>query len=341
MPPTSPARWLLTAVAAGALSLAAGPAHSDPATAVGWWSTSSSGGVQSVLAGVPKDGLLVQGGSSAGSIAAYAALRYAVPSSAQVVRIDLPIASRTSASTGAVACRLTVATFTPAHGGSSDTAPPYDCAGAVPGTTADGKTFSFAVAPLVHDGALAVAIVPTAANARVVFSAPGSAAVVTAPLSSPAATPRTSAARPSTARRPVHRVIAPPASTSASASATPAMPELAVLPPPELPAEATARALDVPAPIVVGPPSSTPDPSPTPDVSLSPSATADPSPEPTVAIGDARTAPASVPVRAILESVFALLLAGSCLLPTYVARRQARRSDDPVVSTETTGQALT
>ena len=70
-----------------------------------------------------------------------------------------------------------------------DTAPKYDCLGAVVATVDDTGAFVFDVTTLQRDGIVAVAILPTMTTSRIVFGAPGAdslpigaAALPSAPL---------------------------------------------------------------------------------------------------------------------------------------------------------------
>lgn len=160
------------------LPLAPRPGAAAEGVRQGWWTTGAAGGVLpgTVLGpDVPSDGLLVQGGASDSSPAAFAAL--AVPVAAKEPRTLVVHATTSSLSVSGStikACRLTSATFDPAQGGDISEAPDYDCTDPITASAgADGITYAFDVRRLVLDGVVAVALVPGTSTTRVVLAKPG------------------------------------------------------------------------------------------------------------------------------------------------------------------------
>lgn len=117
----------------------------------------------------------MQGGPDGGQPVAYAAVRYTLAEGETPTSLTLTVATA-SASTPGVAlavCQLT-ATFTPEQGGSMAKAPNFDCGAKQTGSPASGgANYTFDVARFASDGALAVAILPTAPTDRVVLAKPG------------------------------------------------------------------------------------------------------------------------------------------------------------------------
>jgi hypothetical protein len=152
----------------------------------GWWTQTNPGlGSQTGLevpatpvpADVPSNGLLLEGGSSPDSPIAYAALVYQLPVGANATSLTLIVATG-SASTPASTlqiCALVTPYLNTEQGGPMGDAPAYDCShSATAGPSADGTSYRFQVAPLVTDGNLAIAILPTAMTDRVVLDQPDS-----------------------------------------------------------------------------------------------------------------------------------------------------------------------
>lgn len=136
----------------------------------GWW----TGASPLAYPDVPRDGLVVQGGLSAGSPLAYSALAFEVGADASV-RLRLSVAPGSVSTPGALvaACPLTTTSFSPAQGGSLADAPPFDCGTqAVVGPNAEGSEYSLDVTSFQRGGVVAIAILPMAASDRVVFTAP-------------------------------------------------------------------------------------------------------------------------------------------------------------------------
>ncbi len=188
-------RRALVAVAlvAGPCVVAAPGAHAaDQDPQAGWWSTTDTSAVPAppvavpvpvdpataTAPDVPEDGLLVQG--SADAPTAYAAVAYPVPPGVRAGTLTLTQAPGTASTPGAALklCPLVEASFTPAQGGPAADAPEYDCGKSVDATVT-GADYAFEAGPLVHDGVLAVAVVPASPVARVVLGAPTAASLGT------------------------------------------------------------------------------------------------------------------------------------------------------------------
>lgn len=168
-------------------------ASADAPVAQGWWSATNLGPLAVPAPDVPDDGLLVQG--PAESPGAYAALAYEIPQDTTADRLVLIVAPDT-ASTGAEVqlCPLVDPGFEPAQGGPIGEAPEFDCTQnttAAPAT--DGTTYSFDISTLASTPTLAVAVLPTGVNDRVVFSQPGIQSLVFDPTAPGAFPPPTSA----------------------------------------------------------------------------------------------------------------------------------------------------
>lgn len=158
------------------------PGHAGPTVEAGWWMAPIG-----VAPDAPDDGLVVQGGP-AGELA-YSAVRFTLTPGNVPETLLLRVApdSASTPDTTLSLCALTEP-FTPTPGGPMADAPEYDCERSVEeGPSADGTTYTFAVAALVDGDALAVAILPTAATDRVVLSAPGSYSLMVADSSVPPA----------------------------------------------------------------------------------------------------------------------------------------------------------
>jgi hypothetical protein len=152
----------------------------------GWWTLTNVGlASQTGLAvpappapaGVPANGLLIEGGSGPDSPIAYAAVVYSVPVAASARSLTLTVATGSVSAPASTLriCRLVNPIPIAEQGGPMGDAPAYDCShSATAGPSADGTSYRFEVAPLVTDGNLAVAILPTTATDRVVFDQPDS-----------------------------------------------------------------------------------------------------------------------------------------------------------------------
>ncbi len=160
----------------------------------GWWSTTEQSSpvappasVPAPAPDVPQDGLLVQGGVAAPT--AYAAVSFAVPAGLTPGILTLTQVQGTASAPGSAlkACPLVPAAFTPAQGGASADAPAYDCGRSVEATAGDGS-WAFDVATLAQGEVLAVAVVPSAPDVRVVLSAPTAASLTTSGSAIPAPT---------------------------------------------------------------------------------------------------------------------------------------------------------
>ena len=180
-------RRLAVVLAGGALALAAVAGFTLGAGAVapseqGWWTSTNLGGTTQSLGvaspappDVTSNGLLIEGGPSAASPIAYAGLIYQVPSGATAGTLTLTVApsSATTPNSTLEVCPLTIPLLIPEQGGPMSDAPAYDC---TTNTTAkassSGDGFAFDVSKLASNGVLALAILPTSATDRVVFSQP-------------------------------------------------------------------------------------------------------------------------------------------------------------------------
>jgi hypothetical protein len=173
------------AVAAVGVMGFAYPAHAEAPAQQGWWTQANPAlASQSGLpvpappapADVPANGLLVEGGSSAASPTAYAALAYQLPATATVGVLTLIVApqSATTPNSTLRICPLTNPALNAEQGGPMTDAPAYDCTHS---TTAhaspSGNNFQFRVSTLASNGTLAVALLPTAPTDRVVFNQAG------------------------------------------------------------------------------------------------------------------------------------------------------------------------
>lgn len=164
-------------MAAAASVAAIGPARGAPSSLRwGWWTAATP----VIYPDVPPDGLVVHGGSSPDAPLAYSAVGFEVDPQVTSVSLRLSVAPGSASTPGAsvAACPLTGASFSPARGGPLSDAPPFDCTTRVTaGPSADGSTYRLDLTSLVREGGVAVAVVPTAAGERVVFSAPTPSAV--------------------------------------------------------------------------------------------------------------------------------------------------------------------
>jgi hypothetical protein len=180
-------RRLAVVLAGAAMALAAVAGLTLNAGAVatseqGWWTTTNLGGTTQSLGlpppappDVPADGLLIEGGASAASPIAYAGLIYQVPSGAAAGTLTLTVApdSVTTPESTLEVCPLTIPVLIPDQGGPLSDAPAYDCTtNTTAKATSSGDGFTFDVSKLVSNGVLALAILPTSATDRVVFSQP-------------------------------------------------------------------------------------------------------------------------------------------------------------------------
>lgn len=167
-------------LSAGACAVAAvvghaGPGYAATAVEVGWWRSSPL----VVAPDAPADALVVQGGV-AGAMA-YGAVRYTLSPDEvpQSLTVRLAPGALSTPTTTLVLCPLTEP-ITPVAGGQMADAPAFDCTSAVEAPrSGDGTSYRFDVAPLVRDGELAVAILPTAPTDRVVLAPPGIDALAT------------------------------------------------------------------------------------------------------------------------------------------------------------------
>ena len=179
----------LGAVGVAVLSTAWTTAAADAPSKYGWWSQANAGAPVAAPAppDVPDKGLYVANGFAGPT--AISALSFTVPTGATVGNLTLVATGNPVMTTAPQACALTSAGtgYQSAQNGDWSAAPAYDCsAGKVDGSIgSDGKTVTFAVGPLVKNGSLDLAIIPTGQADRIPFEPPtDSALAVTASSSS-------------------------------------------------------------------------------------------------------------------------------------------------------------
>lgn len=148
----------------------------------GWWSATPS----VLYPDVPPGGLAIQGGPTIESPTAYAAIAFSVAALPISVKLRLVVAPQAASTPEAtpLACPLTDPSFEPSHGGSLSDAPSFDCGkrAVTAEKSPDGSTFAFDLTPLIENGIVAVAVMPSAPTERVVFLAPTTSSVeVSAP----------------------------------------------------------------------------------------------------------------------------------------------------------------
>jgi hypothetical protein len=229
-------------LAAGALAVAAvvghaGPGHAATAVEAGWWTASPL-----VAPDAPPDALVVEGGVD-GALA-YGAVRYTlapdeVPES---LTVHLAPGAASTPSTTLALCPVTEL-FTPVQGGPMADAPAYDCEIAVEAApSADGASYRFDVAGLVRDGAVAVALLPTAPTDRVVLTSPGADSLATGDAA--VATP--GAGRPPAGEATSDRDVAGPTAPATSGSSGAARAPRPVVSAPAVPSRPTPEAAAAP-----------------------------------------------------------------------------------------------
>lgn len=242
--PLSRVSWLLVTTVLCLDIGTAGVAHAEPPALQGWWTIT---GPEAHPPDVPADGLAVQG--AAASPTAVAALSYPVPDRALAVTLTVTVAPQSGSVPNSTisACPLVAADFVPVQGGALAEAPAWDCAAPVTGTPGvTGATYTFAVAPLVRNGRLAVALLGGSVADRVVFSRPGSSSLDVTTSHLPPAAPEPEAPAPTIAPGPME----PPA-----VALQPALPPLTPAPPgfPQPPTpHMTPPVLATPAPLAAG-----------------------------------------------------------------------------------------
>jgi hypothetical protein len=172
------------------------PAHAEATTLAqaGWWWRVNDGGLPAGLPtppNVPEGGLMVAGAPDGAT--AIAALHFDLSSSETNPVLTLAVAENgdQGGDTAILAACLTGSAWQPANGGAWTNKPFPACAeGSVTGLRAqDGKTWTFALAPLLSDGIVDVTFVPgvdptrpEGANGSVfqlVFNAPTAASLAT------------------------------------------------------------------------------------------------------------------------------------------------------------------
>ena len=242
---------LVVLLVAGAFAGVGGSAQADAPIAQGWWtSTNQSDALPvtppdlpvAVPPDVPSDGLLVQGGPTEDSPAAYAALVYDLDAGLAPGKLVLSVApaSATTPQTTLKLCALKDASLSSAQGGPMSQAPSYDCAASVTGgPSSDGTTYTFDAGKLGDKSTLAVAVLPTMATDRVVLSKPGSSSLATTTTAAGAAAPPAfDASSPQPAADAGNGVAQPPALQSGSSADSPALPAAADVPGPAVAAPA-------------------------------------------------------------------------------------------------------
>lgn len=175
----------------------------DTTVEAGWWTSTNPGSVEGTPTpppppDVPAGGLLVEGGpqSTTGKAnaapTAFAAAVFQIPPGTTARRLTLSVApnSATTPTSQLELCALTNPALPVESGGPMADAPTYTCAKNVSADpSSDGGRYTFNVASLVTDDALAVAILPTSPVDRVVLSAPKGSSVEVQ-LSPQSSTPR-------------------------------------------------------------------------------------------------------------------------------------------------------
>lgn len=170
------------------LALGAGASWAQAPVQEGWWTVTNPGGVPASLTNsaiapdVPSGGLLVEGGASATSPDAYAALVYPLERGTSAGILTLSVASGSATTSGSTleVCPLVTSSIRAEQGGPMSDAPAYDCSKHVEATPASGSTsYVFTVTSLISSGVLALAILPTQVNDRVVLSQPSGSSLAT------------------------------------------------------------------------------------------------------------------------------------------------------------------
>lgn len=181
-------------VFAGSVLLLA-TAHADEPTQFGWWTSQNqslpsesiptlvpnqpSGPPNTLAPDIPSGGFEVANDTAAET--SYAAISY-YEYDVNVGSIVLTLAPNATDLPGSavVACPLSSSNpFNPEAGGPTTDGPAYSCATSVPGVaSADGKSITFAIAGLVQNNYLGIAIVAKqGTNSRMVFDPPGTSTV--------------------------------------------------------------------------------------------------------------------------------------------------------------------
>lgn len=171
-------------VVCAAMGFGAPVVSADAPAQQGWWTALS---VTTPLgeavaspkpADVPANGLLIEGGPS--TPVAYAAVAYYLAEGATASTLSLPVApnSGTTPNTTLQLCALTAPAMHAEQGGPMSDAPAYSCAKKVTAQQSSAK-YRFDVSGLASNGAVAVAILPTASTDRVVLSPPDNNSLAT------------------------------------------------------------------------------------------------------------------------------------------------------------------
>jgi hypothetical protein len=284
------------------------PAFADAPAQQGWWTATNPGTVPGLGIGfpaavappdVPSNGLLVEGGATASSPVAYAGLIYQVPVGSAVGALTLDVASVSATTPDGTLelCPLVEPTLVPDQGGAMSDAPAYNCSKSVTGNPASsGASYGFNVSPLVADGVLAVAILPTSAAERVVFDPPEAGSLATS--------------------TPV--VTVPSGSTGNSGGVVPA------------PATTTIPTVSEPPPATIPPQTALPAPAPAPAVSPTSSAKSTPPATTAAAAPFSSSEPASLgggPIRPVALALVILGLLGAGMLWASAGNRAIKRAD--------------
>jgi hypothetical protein len=244
---------LIAVVAMAAVWLSA-PAAATPPTRQGWWKArvvvaglDLSALLAPPTADVPADGLLVAGGTTSNAPQAYAAVAYDLGGGALEGPLRLlphPSAASVPGS-GAMVCPLDNPVFQPSQGGFADTAPKYDCLGAVVATVDDKGAYVFDVTTLQREGIVAVAILPTTATSRIVFAVPGADSLPVGAAAAPTVPPPVNDTAPVVADTPSFApggIVGTPPAARAPTVTTNDTPAAAPLPSPSAPVVSAIRA---------------------------------------------------------------------------------------------------
>jgi hypothetical protein len=282
------------------------PAYAEAPAQQGWWTATNPGTIPGLGIGfpavappdVPSNGLLVEGGASASSPVAYAGLIYQLPVGSAVGALTLDVASgsATTPSGTLELCPLVEPTLVPDQGGPMSDAPAYNCSKSVIGNQASsGASYGFNVSPLVADGVLAVAILPTSAAERVVFDQPEAGSLA-------ASTPT---------------VTVPSSTTGNSGGAVPA------------PAATTIPTVSEPPPAVIPPQTALPAPAPAPAVSPTSSAKSTPPATPAAAAPFSSSAPAGLGggIQPLTLALVILGFLGAGMLWASAGNRAIKRAE--------------
>ena len=175
-------RLLLVAAVALALSPAApAAAQTSGEVQAGWWTSAPLAAPD-----VGEGNLLVQGGPSAESPLAYAAVSIPLGADEVPATLTLTVApdSGTTPNSTLSVCPLATSSFEPAQGGSADDGPEYSCETSVDAAPSSDGSYVFEIGDLPSIGAVSVAVLPTVPTDRVVLTTPNADALATSPSAS-------------------------------------------------------------------------------------------------------------------------------------------------------------